>query len=140
MKQLDEIIELRRDINSIVERLSELKQMTQPRVQTISDMPRGGDKKNVIEEYIVKSERLQKKLDKKSRELESKWGELKILFCKAKLTDAQQNMIRARFYYAKSWKECTGVMESLYPSAKWSEQKLFRIYRNVLSKLNKTEN
>lgn len=140
MKQLDEIIELRRDINSIIERLSELKQMTQPRVQTITDMPRGGgDRKNVIEEYIIKLERLSKKLDDKKHELEKKWAAIKDLSQKAQLTEAQQEMIKARFYNALPWKKCVEVMKKLYPTTVWSEQKLFRMYYGVLSKFNKTK-
>lgn len=137
LKQLDEIIELRRDINSITERLSEIKQMTQPKIQTISDMPRGGERKNVIEEYIVKSEKLSEKLENKKNELESKWFAIKELSEKAQLTQAQQNMIKARFYYAKPWKECVKSMRKMYPTSSWSEQKLFRMYYSVLSKFNK---
>ena len=137
MKQLDEIIELRRDINSIIERLTELKQMTQPKVQTISDMPRGGERKNVIEEYIIKSERLQNKLNNKKLQLDRKWEELKKLCENAKLTEAQLKVITNRFYFAKSWRECVLIMRIAYPDTEWNEQKLFRIYRNVLSKLNR---
>lgn len=137
MKQLDEIIELRRDINSIIERLTELKQMTQPKVQTISDMPRGGERKNVIEEYIIKSERLQNKLNNKKLELDRKWEELKKLCENSKLTEAQLKVITNRFYFAKSWRECVLIMRTAYPDTEWNEQKLFRIYRNVLSKLNR---
>lgn len=138
MRLLNEIMQIRRDIDSIQERLIELKQMTQPKAQTISDMPRGGgERKNAIEEYIIKSERLQRKLKHKNELYIAKWNE----FCKiaddSGVTEAQIEMIKYRFYYALPWKICVVRMGEMYPETTWNEQKLFRMYRKVLCKIDR---
>ena len=140
MKQLDIIFNLRRDIDNIEERLVELRQMTQPKSQVISDMPRGGgERRNAIEEYLIKSEKLAKQLDYKRRKLEDHWEEACILFREAKVTVAQCEMLKERFYHAKPWKACLKRMSEVYPDSKWNEQKLFRMYRDVIYKINKVK-
>ena len=138
MKQLDYILDLRRDILSIEERIVELRQITQPKAQVLSDMPRGGgERKNLIEEYVIKSEKLNKKLARKKALLDSKWEELIRLFDLAGVSQAQRDMMTARFYYAKPWKACVKHMRKKYPDAQWNEQKCFRVYRKILYKINK---
>lgn len=138
MKQLDEILRLRREIDELRERISELKAMTQPKAQVISDMPRGGgERKNTIEEYVIKSEKLREKLACKLVEFDEKWDGISRTFIKANLTVAQCTMMEARFRKAMPWRLCVKHMCNVYPSSKWNEQKLFRMYRNVLYKISK---
>ena len=138
MRQLDKILDLRRDIYSIEERLVELRQITQPKAQVISDMPRGGgERKNLIEEYVIKAEKLERKLRRKRAELDNRWSEVVCVFNEAGVTQAQQTMMKERFYNAKPWKVCVKSMQKVYPDSKWNEQKLFRMYRDVLYKINR---
>lgn len=138
MRELDEILRLRRDIVSIDVRLFELKQMTQPRAQVISDMPRGGgERKNTIEEYIVKSEELQGKRIKLQKRIEKKWRGVVRMCKEAEITEAQQAMLELRFYYGLPWKQCMVRMQTLYPDGTWNEQKLFRMYRKILYKIDR---
>lgn len=138
MKLLNEIIQLRRDMNSIIDRLTELKQMTQPKAQTISDMPRGGgERKNAIEEYIIKSERLQGRLDHKEDLFAEKWSKFRKIADDSGVTEAQIDVIYYRFHDALPWKLCVARMERRYPETTWNEQKLFRMYRKVLCKIDK---
>lgn len=138
MKLLNEILQLCRDIDSIEERLIELKQMTQPKAQKIYDMPRGGgERKNAIEEYIIKSERLKRKLVQKRKTFFEKWCEFCDLAKDSGVTEAQKEMIYYRFHEALPWKLCVSRMERQYPEATWNEQKLFRMYRKVLYKIDR---
>ena len=139
MKQLNEILRLRREINELRERLFELKQMTQPKAQTISDMPRGGERKNAIEEYIVKSDELQKKLTRKNHLIGVKWELCKEAFKECELSKEQIHMLHSRFYRALPWKKCAELMSEAFPETTWPEQKLFRMYRKALHSLSKYE-
>lgn len=138
MRLLNEILQLRRDIDSIAERAIELKQMTQPKAQTISDMPRGdGERKNAIEEYIIKSERLHRKFVHKKELFIAKWSEFRRIADDCGVTEAQRDVIYYRFHNALPWKLCVARMEKQYPETTWNEQKLFRIYRKVLCKIDR---
>lgn len=137
MKELDRILELRRDIESIDERLESLKLMTQPKAQVISDMPRGGERKNSIEEYVIKSERLHNKREYKQRCIDKEWARLVVWFDEANLSREQKTMLRLRFYKGKPWKVCLWRLRDKYSGQKWSESKLFRLYRNAVDKLCK---
>jgi hypothetical protein len=139
MKELDEILKLSRWIKNIDERLEELKQMTQPKAQVISDMPRGGEQKNSIEEYIMKSETLQSKRDYLQELIDMKWDELIPVFVSANITVGETTMLRYRCYSGLPWKKVVPKMKSDFPDQKWNEQKLFRIYRAALCKLDKSK-
>lgn len=113
MRLLNEILQLRRDIDSIAERAIELKQMTQPKAQTISDMPRGGgERKNAIEEYIIKSERLHRKFVHKKELFFAKWSEFRRIADDCGVTGAQRDVIYYRFHDALPWKLCVARMEN----------------------------
>lgn len=137
MRELDEILKLRRDIESIDVRLMELRQMTQPKAQTISDMPRGGERKNAIEEYVVKSEELGRKRKKLKKTLDKRWHDIVIVCGNSEVTEVQLSMLKLRFYYGFPWKRCVVEMEKLYPDTTWNEQKLFRKYRKILCKIDR---
>lgn len=137
MRELDEILKLRRDIENIDERLWEVRQMTQPKAQTISDMPRGGERKNAIEEYIVKSEELRSKRKKIQKRLDKKWRYIEFICAESEITEVQLTMLKLRFYYGNPWKRCVTEMQKLYTDTTWNEQKLFRKYRKILYKIDR---
>ena len=138
MKELDDILQLRRDINSIDDRMTELKQSIFPKPQIISDMPRGGgERKNGIEEYIIKFDRLERKKNRLCCEISNKWSELEKTFPDHGITEAQGRMLFFRFFYGMSWRCCVERMEEEYPQTTWNEPKLFRIYRKIIYKFKK---
>lgn len=137
MKELEEILQLRRDIESLDERLAELILLTQPKAQTISDMPRGGQRKNSIEEYVVKLERLHNKRKYKQKCIDKEWSRLVVWFDKAHLSREQKTMLRLRFYKGKPWKVCLWRLRERYTEQKWYESKMFRLYENAVDKMCK---
>lgn len=138
MKELDYILKLRRDIESVNERLDELRAMTQPKGQVISDMPRGGgEQRNTIEDYIVKSEELTAKRDRLEHEIDEKWDDMYLICKAANLTAEQMTLLRYRFYSGNAWKKCLKWMEQEFPHQNWSESKMFRLYSTSLCKINK---
>lgn len=137
MKELDQILRLRREIDKLKERIEDLKAMTQPKAQTISDMPRGGERKNSIEEYVVKSEELHSKLGKLEKRIENKWRDVLVTLNHCEITDAQCMMLKLRFYCGYPWKKVVKRMQELYPDTTWNENKVFSLYRRILYKIVK---
>ena len=137
VREFDEILNIRREINDIDIRLYELKQMTQPKAQIISDMPRGGDRKNLIEEYVIKAEALHKKRDTLCYAIKEKWQGIESLFVVCGVKAEERYVMWLRFFNGLPWKKCSKEMCNEYKSDKWNEQRLFRVYRSVLVKVNK---
>lgn len=138
MKELDIVLRLRRDIDDLNERIRDLLIMTQPKAQTISDMPRGGgERKNAIEEYVVKSEELHSKLSKLEKRITGKWCDVMVIMNHSELTEAQRAMLELRFYWGLPWKKVTLKMQELYPETTWTENKIFAMYRRTLHKIDK---
>ena len=138
MRELDEILRLRRSITNLEERIEELRAMTQPKAQVISDMPRGGgEQRNSIEDYIIKSEELTAKRDNLLHDIDEKW-DMAYAICKsANISVEQMTMLWYRFYRGNSWKNCLCRMVGEFPNQKWNEQRLFRLYREALHKISK---
>ena len=137
MKELDTVLHLRREIDKLQDRLQELKIMTQPKAQTISDMPRGGERKNTIEEYVMKSEELNSKLGKLEKRMDRKWRDVLSMLSHCEITDAQCVMLRLRFYCGYPWKKVVKEMKRLYTETTWNENKVFSMYRRILYKIDK---
>lgn len=138
MRELDEILRLRRSIANLEERIEELRVMTQPKAQVISDMPRGGgEARNSIEDYIVKSEELTEKRDGLLHDIDEKWDVMYAICREANISVEQITMLRYRFYSGNSWKNCLNCMIGEFPAQKWNEQRLFRLYRGALCKISK---
>ncbi len=134
MRELEYILKLRRDIDSVELRLEELKSLVYPGSQIISDMPRGGGYKNKLEEYIVKWDKLKGKKHRLEMEILRRWAAMEERFRECNVTEAQRDVMKYRFFYGRTWKKCVYHMRAEYPEAMWNEQKLFRIYRKVLEK------
>lgn len=130
MRELDELRALSQRIKEIEEKKLELKEMVQPRAQIISDMPRGGNPINTIEEYVIKMEKLDNDILKLEAAKKEIWNGLEVVFEKCGITNTEKQMLRARFYEGVSWKRCAKLVGE-------NENKLFRMYRAVLCKINK---
>lgn len=137
MRELDYILQLRRDIVSIDVRLTELESMVYPQAMNVSDMPRGGGHKNSLEEYIIKWDRLHNKRHRLEVDILMRWAAIEKVFNECGVTAAQQAVMKFRFFCGFTWKKCVNYMRAEYPETGWDEQKLFRIYRKVLLKMPK---
>lgn len=130
MRELDEL----RDINDRIKDYEldkiELQTMVQPRAQTISNTPRSSNPVNAIEEYCIRKEKIDKAIENLKACKREIWDGLAVVFDKSGVTDDEREMLRYRFYEGYSWKRCAREMEE-------KEQKLFRVYRAVLCKINK---
>lgn len=139
MRELDEILKTRKKMRDIEIRIYELREIVrQPKSQIISDMPRGGDRKNTIEEYIVKLERLESKLHSLQKYIDEVWIGVEHIFDDCDIPIMHRKLMAFRFYDGNQWRKCVKLMAEKYHGVKWNENKLFRIYRNVLVKVNKT--
>jgi hypothetical protein len=129
--KLEKCLELRRDINSIDERIAELKlRIRSPKNQIISDMPKGNSRNNSIEEYLITLEKLESKKIKYNSRITDKWQLIYNKLINNGVSEEAITMLRYRFYYGYSWKVCADLMN-------WNKNKCFRVYRAVLSKFNK---
>ena len=135
MRELDYLLQLRRDIGSIDVRLKELESMVYPQAMNISDMPRGSSRKNTLEEYIIKWDRLHLKRHRLEVDILTRWAAMEKAFKEHGVTEAQQAVMKYRFFCGHTWKRCVNYMRVEYPETVWDEQKLFRIYRKVLTKM-----
>ena len=137
MKILDDCLELRRKINDISENIQMLQEVAYaPRNQVLNGMPRGGGE-NAIEKYIDKVEKLNKRKRGMTTQLNRYWNRASIVFENCEIDEQAVALMKFRFYDGLSWKRCCKVMQKLYPDDKWNENKCFRTYRVVLSKINK---
>ena len=129
MKELNDCLKLRREINEVKERIEELKMASySAKNQIITGMPRGnGTTDTGIERYIVLSEELKDKLTSlmiKENEIWSKiWN-----YTYNILTDEEMALLSNRFHLGYSWKKCGEGFG-------WNENKVFRTYRNALRKI-----
>lgn len=134
MQQLNQCMELRKRINKINEKIIELNSMiTSPKNQVISDMPRGGGKKNSIEEYLIKYEKLENLKTKLQNELEEQWQSIDM----NGLSEAQYKLLYLRFFCGLEWKKCSRIMCETV-GKKFNENRCFREYRSALDILHKT--
>lgn len=133
MRELNECLRLSRDINEINERLVELRyKILSPKNQIISDAPKGGGgPNNAIEEYIIKSERLEKRKAAITARLDNCWAEALSVFKEREMPKTYISLMWYRFYKAHSWKKCISDMKGQYPDELWNENKIFRIYKTV---------
>lgn len=131
MRELEQCLELRRKINSINERIEELRSTVEtPKCQILSDMPKGGGERNTLEEYIVKLERLEQRKAVIKQRLVSDWRSISTFLKQNGVNNDVILMLKYRFFYGCRWKKCAVYMQ-------WNENKCFREYRAFLSKINK---
>lgn len=135
MRELERVLEMRRSVDDLNLRIEELESMVLPKAQVITGMPRGGEHENAIEKYTETKIMLEEKRDKILREMGRKWKVLEGRFDQCGITDRQKKMLEARFFNGHPWKRCVVVMQKKYPEEKWDEQKLFRMYRKVISRM-----
>lgn len=76
MKELEQLLELNKDIDTLLDKLAVRRYRgIDPKRPIISDMPKpkGGCRNNAIEDYIINAETMHNKIEKLFEELKIKW-------------------------------------------------------------------
>jgi hypothetical protein len=138
MRELDDLIELRRKITATQERIRELTlQITSPKNQIISDMPKGDGGSNGIEDYIIKKEKFIVRLKGLQFRANTVWNVAECKFKNSNLSTDEIYLMKLHFYYGLIWKTCAIEMQKCYSDTKWNENRVYRTYRSILAKINK---
>ncbi len=129
---LDEMAAIIKKIKKEQEKLLFLElQATTPKSPTYSDMPKGGgNASNPIEQYAIKKEELQGKIDVLKDKLESLWNEAEKQM--QGVDEQTKALMLYRFKNGFRWEKCSKKMQRKYPDGKWNLNKCFRKYREVL--------
>lgn len=131
--ELEVCLELRKRLNDIEEQLEEMRSNVRfPKIQTISDMPRGSVGENSIERYITKSEEYDQKRLSIKESLDSSWEKAMILLSNCGVESDAIRLMYFRFYCGFSWNKSTSKMRREY-GEKWNENRAFRTYRNIVN-------
>lgn len=137
MCELSICLELIKKIKEKNELILEIKYRTlSPKNQIISDMPRGGGMKtNVMDDYLVKVERLQQTKETFQNLLEHEWNNAVKTLEKIGVKDRETvELMKLRFYYGLPWEKCADKMQERYPDGRWNTNKCFRVYRDICDK------
>lgn len=129
MRELQQCLSIKRDIDDINEKITELQAaIRSPKNQIMTGMPHGGgNNDNAIERYIIRLEHLQQK---KNALLEYQSKQWNIAMEKAgDLTAQEAHLLSLRCIEGKPWKHCAAIMNKKY--GKWSINKCFRVYGRI---------
>lgn len=136
MTVFDESLKLRQQINDIEEKLYDIKgKIRYPKTFSFSDEPRGcsGDG-NSIDRYITQVEKLEtKKLSCEAR-LIALWINIDADMESCNIPESDRTLMKLRFNHGYSWRKCQDIMKEKEGN-KWNENRIFRVYRNVVKKL-----
>ena len=139
MRELDECLRLKRRIEELDEKILEIRERAlSPKNQIISDMPKGGGGGNPIEEYLIKSEKLEKERSRCKRALEEQWRSITETFKTLGISNTYELLMKYRFYYGLTWRNCTKLIQKDDPDTVWDENRVFRVYSHVSMKLRKS--
>ena len=128
----NEIASLSKKIKEIQEKILFLElQATTPKSPAYSDMPKGGGCAiNPIEQYAIRKEEFQRKIDVLNDKLERLWGEAEKQM--QGIDEQTKVLMYYRFKIGFRWEKCSKKMQRKYPDGKWNLNKCFRKYREVL--------
>ncbi len=136
MEELEKIADLKKKISDYEEQLKNLYfKNTAPKNQIFSDMPKGGNNGNSIEEYIIKMEKIENIITGYHLMLSKHWYSANIKFKKAGLTSLEIELLKYRFLCNYKWKNCIMKMQKKHPEMKWTENRVFFAYRAIRDKL-----
>ncbi len=138
MELLDDILRLRIKAYKVKRKLFDLiARNTAAKSPIMSDTPKGNGVKNSIEEYMIKKEKLEKRLDRLNAKIDSKWNELIPILEAAGATTSEQDVFKYRYYHGLKWRVCVLAMKKKYPDDNWNEPKAYRVHRKIMSKIDK---
>ena len=138
---LDEVLAIRKKIKNLDERIFEIRsKIESPKNQIISDMPRGGSGKNILDKLLDKVKRLETKRTALYVELASEWHKCEIVFKSCNISERHKELMKLHYYEGLSWRYCERNLKRLYPYENWNENKVFRINRITKEKIYKKIN
>lgn len=132
---LKNLRDINEEIKQIDEKIIEIRErITSPKNQIISDMPKGsGTTENALDNALTKIERLEERKAVLNDSLVSEWHTCRETFKSCHITLQQIELIKYRYYYGLSWKQCTALMKKRHPKEIWNENKVFRLHRQFIS-------
>lgn len=133
MLGLDKCLDLRKDINEVDNKISELRGVVYaPKTQILSFAPsKGGVVVNKFDAFLINLERLDTRRIKLEEELNRQWRVTEAKLREIGATEDQIELMRCRFFHGLPWKTCCSEMQVSYPEKTWNEAKLFRVYRKI---------
>lgn len=141
MREFDVCLHLCKKERKINERIEEINtKLYTPKCQDLSGMPKGGGNSESFLDKLVdeKLELLDKRAEVRvMKEHNQKAAILLMKHCN--ISDEQQHLIASRFFNGLKWKKC-GVEMTKYTGEKWDENKVFRTYRSILSRIEQHKN
>lgn len=134
MYELKECLSATRTIKDVCEEIEEIRSKAMsPKNQIITGMPRGGFSRK-SDDYVVRLERLERICEKMRFKRDDNWNYALKKFRDANIKPEYIQLMMLRFYSGLQWKKCCEIMIESYPDQNWNINKVFRTYRNVLSK------
>lgn len=104
-----------------------------PRSSVFSDMPKGVfNVSNPLEQYMIDKEETAEKLKALESDFSKLWTKALCQMDDAGIDEQVKYMMYLRFHCGLQWKKCAATLNAAYPENKWSENKCFRKYREVL--------
>lgn len=129
MRELDECLELKREINKKHNKIVEIEAIiTSPKNQIITGMPRSGSNDNAMDRYLIKKEKLQEQKENLQKQLDEKWDYVLSIFAKSDITVETAELLQLRFYKGLPWKICVLRLQKKHPKNGWNKNKAFRLY------------
>lgn len=127
MKELQECLNIKRQIDNIDEKIYKLKAVIySPKNQIITGMPRGGNNENAVDRYLIKLEQLEGKKIDLSKKQKSLWQDS---VTRIETNDQERELLYKRFVQGMPWKRCVFELNSTYGN--WNINKAFRIYGKI---------
>lgn len=137
MTLLEQCLNLRADIRDIDDDIEESKAtLYYPKGQDLSGMPKGeGSGESIIDKLITKKGKLEKDKSELVKRLNALWLNVETVCKNAHISRTSIMLIKYRYYYGLSWKTVR-IKMCEYTKQEWNENKVFRIHRAVLCKIN----
>jgi hypothetical protein len=135
--RLRECLRLRRKINDLEMRISEVRTVfLSPKVQLLTFTPSsssGGF--NTFERFLIKLDELEEKRLYLEKEINEIWDFAETELHEKEIKSKHIMLLKLRFYYGLSWWKCCEKMRKLFPSEKWTEAKIYKIYSNITKEI-----
>lgn len=132
------LIEIHKVIKGIDEDIMIIRERIEaPKNQIISDMPRGGISENAVDKALDEIKKKESRRLYYCDVLVSKWLICEEILKSCNINQKHIELLKFRFLQGLSWRACVKGMTKLYNEEKWNENKVFRIYRQVVAKCTK---
>ena len=135
--KLRECLRLRRKINDLEMRISEVRTVfLSPKVQLLTFTPSSSSSGfNTFERFLIKLDELEEKRLCLEKEINEIWDFAETELHEKEIKSKYIMLLKLRFYYGLSWWKCCEKMRKLFPSEKWTEAKIYKIYSNITKEI-----